>query len=114
MTDYEDRKNELQELALLDKSMPYETDESFIGLDSAGKFVLLVASGNGEFKEQVFSSLDEMEFALIYTDQNGNKMCWYSPSIKGSRQLLADARAKHKILVAEAYRSYKDFMSEGK
>ena len=94
--DYDDRTAQLTELAFLDESESYEVDYTFIGLDAAGKFVLLTASGcscwDGDYDEATFDTLDALASSLIDGDEDGNDKYRYNPSLVGAKQAVEDAR----------------------
>lgn len=89
--DYYERLKSLKQLAFVDESYPYEVDEAGIYLnEQTGQFYLITASGcscwDGEYDEEVFDSLDQLELSLINEDSR------YRPSLGGSKLLIAEAR----------------------
>lgn len=87
---YDNRRNELRELAFIDESQPYEVDQAGIYVDEDGTFILLTASGcscwEGDYNEEQFSSFEALEASLLNEDRT------YNPSLSGARELLEEAR----------------------
>ena len=90
---YEERADQLRELAFIDESEPYEVDQTGIYVDESGDtpvFVLLTSSGcscwDGDYNEEQFESLEALEISLVGDDRT------YNPSLNGVRQLLEEAR----------------------
>ena len=80
-------------LASIDEADSYEVDEAHILRNKkTGKYVLRTASGcscwSGDYDEEVYDSLDELEYALIHSGRD------YNPSLSGVDTLMAEARAK--------------------
>ena len=90
--DFDDRRNELRELAFIDESADYEVDQTSICVDEEGTFYLLTASGcscwSGEYEEERFDSLEALENALVGGDRT------YNPSLTGVQALLQEARER--------------------
>lgn len=87
-----DRVEELIELAFISEADDYEIDQAGIYFDPATKrYALLTASGcscwDGEFDEEQFDTLDDLEASLADEDRT------YNPTLKGAQQLVLDARA---------------------
>jgi len=90
--DFDNRRNELRELAFIDESADYEVDQTSICVDEDGTFILLTASGcscwSGEYEEEQFDSFEALENALVGGDRT------YNPSLTGVQTLLAEARER--------------------
>lgn len=88
--DFDNRRNELRELAFIDESADWEVDQTSICVDEEGTFYLLTASGcscwSGEYEEERFDSFEALEAALLNEDRT------YNPSLTGAQQLLKEAR----------------------
>lgn len=92
---YRERQSELLQLGFIDQSEAYEIDENGIYYDVDApeglQFIVLSASGcscwDGEFNEDSFASLDEVEKFLVHEDVNQ-----YAPTLSGAQTLVAEAR----------------------
>jgi hypothetical protein len=87
---FDERRNELRELAFIDQSANYEVDQTSICVDEEGTYYLLTASGCscwcGEYNEEQFSSFEALEASLLDEDRT------YNPSLSGAHELLEEAR----------------------
>lgn len=79
-------------IADVDESAPYEVDQTRIYSLEDGRFVLATASGcscwDGEWETQTFSSLDEIENAVLYREKYA-----YNPSLEGAKTLVEQAKS---------------------
>lgn len=88
---YQEKRDSLKQLAFIDEADDYEVDEAGIYLnEQTGQFHLLTASGcscwDGEFDEEIFDSLDQLESSLINNDRS------YNPSLNGANRLINEAK----------------------
>lgn len=94
---YDRKRNDLVELAILDESADYEVDITEIHYDPKSKeFVLLTASGcscwDGYYSEERFKSLKSLSESLLKEERQ------YNPSFKGVEKLVKEAKAKYRNL----------------
>ena len=97
--DFSERKNELVELAYYDDAGSYEVNEGGIFLDPVThKIVFLSASGcscwDGDYEEDVFDSLLDVEIALLKGGKNGEDLFQYHPSLSACKDLIEEAKRR--------------------
>jgi hypothetical protein len=92
---YEERLEELQELAFLDSSADYEVD--YCGIYSDGSlFYYITASGcscwsgdEGEWDEESFNDFESLRRFVLDEDMER-----YNPSLNGAKALIEEAERK--------------------
>jgi len=90
-----DENPDLEHLATVDEADRYEVDEAHVYRSKkTGKLLLVTASGcscwNGDYNEETYDSLDELEYALVHRERD------YNPSLSGVDSLMAQARKEPK------------------